>query len=217
MKGVTCCVCGSENKVQEYKNTNKYYCLKHRNHLDRYGYIKKRTMKDLNEIALYDNYAEIILYNKECEEIARAIIDLEDVDLVKNHKWCADFHSNTIYCRATINKKRCYLHRFIIDCDDKLNQVIDHKDNNGLNNRKSNLRICTQQENTRNCKKSKSNKSGIIGVYWNKSSNKWVSEITISYKNIRLGYFENFDDAVQARKEAEEKYFGEFAPSLRSN
>lgn len=58
------------------------YCQKHYNQIYKHGHIFNRTLMDLNEIIKHDNYAEIILYNKKCQEIARTKIDLEDVSKV---------------------------------------------------------------------------------------------------------------------------------------
>ena len=55
------------------------------------------------------------------------------------------------------------------------------------------------------------NTSGIAGVGWHKSSNKWMAYIAINKKQIHLGLFSKKEDAIKARKEAEEKYFGEFS------
>ena len=56
----------------------------------------------------------------------------------------------------------------------------------------------------------KTNKSGVSGVHWNKSANKWRAAIKYKNKHINLGYFEKLEDAGKARKDAEMKYFGEF-------
>lgn len=88
----------------------------------------------------------------------------------------------------------------------------DHIDRNQLNNRKSNLRPCTQQENSRNRSLSENNKTGITGVCWDEGKLKWRVSIGIDYKSKHIGYYLNFNDAVKARLEAEAKYFGEFAP-----
>lgn len=53
---------------------------------------------------------------------------------------------------------------------------------------------------------------GFTGVYWNKANEKWCSNIKVNNKTIYLGSFDLIDDAMRARKEAEQKYFGEFAP-----
>jgi hypothetical protein len=59
-------------------------------------------------------------------------------------------------------------------------------------------------------RKTKNNKSGIIGVCWNKREEKWVAQIMLNNKNIHLGRFDDLEEACEARKEAEIKYFGEF-------
>lgn len=79
-----------------------------------------------------------------------------------------------------------------------------------LNNRKSNLRICTHQQNCYNVKEYSHNTSGVTGVYFDKKNNKWCAKIKADGKNIWLGRYNTFDEAVKVRKEAEEKYFGEF-------
>jgi hypothetical protein len=61
------------------------------------------------------------------------------------------------------------------------------------------------------------NTSGVTGVGWNKDSQKWCAYICKNYEQIHLGYFDNFDDAVRARKDAEEKYFGEYAYDYSQN
>ena len=90
---------------------------------------------------------------------------------------------------------------------------VDHKhgENTKNDNRKSNLRICTSSQNNMNRKIFSNNKSGCTGVIWNKDTNKWIAYITVNKKRIHLGSFINFKDAKQARKEAEEKYFGEWS------
>ena len=62
-----------------------------------------------------------------------------------------------------------------------------------------------------NKKIAKNNSSGVTGVGWNKEQQKWTAKIGVNRKRIFLGYYANFDDAVKARKEAEEKYFGEWS------
>lgn len=93
------------------------------------------------------------------------------------------------------------------------NLLIDHKfgEKSRNDNRKSNLRIATRQENNRNHKVCIMNTSGVTGVTWDKNRNKWIAQIHINNKNIHLGRFISFEDAVKARKKAEEKYFGEFS------
>lgn len=58
---------------------------------------------------------------------------------------------------------------------------------------------------------SSNNTSGVTGVHWDKLNKKWKAQIGYNYKRIQLGSFDNFEDAVAARKQAEEKYFGEYS------
>ena len=65
----------------------KGYCGKHYAQIQKHGKILAKTRFDKNEIVIYDDYAEIILYDKKGNEKARALIDIEDVDKVKNIRW----------------------------------------------------------------------------------------------------------------------------------
>jgi hypothetical protein len=86
---------------------------------------------------------------------------------------------------------------------------IDHKDGNHYNNRISNLREATHSQNHMNHKLQRNNTSGVTGV--KQRGGKWQATIKVNGKDINLGYFYDFDDAVAARHDAEDKYFGEFA------
>lgn len=83
---------------------------------------------------------------------------------------------------------------------------IDHINGNKLDNRIPNLRDVTGQENSKNQKIYKRNTSGYMGVYWIKNRNMWRAKIYCNKKQIHLGYYKEFDDAVEARKEAERNY-----------
>jgi len=74
--------------------------------------------------------------------------------------------------------------------------------------------LCTNQENNFNKGLYSHNTSGVTGVSWDKSRNKWEAHIKLNQKKKHLGRYNNFEDAVKARKEAENKYFGEFAPKF---
>ena len=135
--------------------------------------------------------------------------DLEDYDKIKDYCWYVD-KENYIVTTDSHNK-RISFHRLVMNFPSVL--VIDHilGYDTRNDNRKHNLRICTQQENIMNCKLSKNNTSGVTGVYWGNRENKWISIIMVNRKQIYLGSFYNFEDAVKARKDAEKKYFGEFS------
>lgn len=81
---------------------------------------------------------------------------------------------------------------------------IDHIDRNGLNNRRGNLREVPRIQNARNNGVRRDNKSGVVGVYWAVTDRRWVPQITINKKAIRLGNFTDFDEAVCQRLVAEQ-------------
>lgn len=84
---------------------------------------------------------------------------------------------------------------------------IDHIDHDRTNNKISNLREVTRQQNSKNTKIRSDNKSGVTGVNWNKKTFKWYARIhDESGCEEHLGYFNNFDEARQARLKAESKY-----------
>ncbi|TCI99960.1 HNH endonuclease, partial [Cytobacillus praedii] len=141
--------------------------------------------------------------------IFKSAIDLEDVDKVKNIKWSVSKYGNQYDVFYLINPNReGLLHRFIMGSPE--GKHIDHIDGNTLNNRKSNLRACEHRENLRNTKMYSTNKSGHRGVTLHKKSGKWWAYIMVNYKHKSLGYYYDIEDAIKARKAAEEKYFGEF-------
>ena len=103
------------------------------------------------------------------------------------------------------------MHQIILPTKDGFAPEHIHGAKSKNDNRKENLRIATQSQNLMNTRLRKDNTSGVKGVHWRKDTHKWLATIWINKKPISLGCFENFDDAVKARKKAEEKYFGEFS------
>lgn len=99
--------------------------------------------------------------------------------------------------------------KFYFDTEDKI--VVDHINHRKYDNRKFNLRTASRSQNNMNVGLKSNNTSGVTGVRWNKNRNKWESYIVINKKYIYLGLFKEFEDAVKARRKAEEKYFGEYA------
>lgn len=97
-------------------------------------------------------------------------------------------------------RKNVRLHRWLIGCPEGLE--VDHINHNTLDNRKSNLRICTTFENQMN---KTNNSSGCVGVRWHSQGKKWNARIVINGKEKSLGMFKTFDDAVNARRKAEKE------------
>lgn len=144
-----------------------------------------------------------------------ATIDKEDEDLLQ-YKWCAVVKGKRIYAKrdALINGKRIsiYLHRAISEkflvLKQLKNERIDHIDGNGLNNVRSNLRVCTHSQNMMNRPKNSNNTSGYKGVW--KKSNRWRADIWVNSKKINLGSYRTIEEARDAYIEASKKYHGEF-------
>jgi hypothetical protein len=95
-----------------------------------------------------------------------------------------------------------------MDCPDGMD--VDHKNHNKFDNRKSNLRIVNRSQNMMNKSKRSDNTSGVTGIRFNKDINKWTATINENKKYHYLGSFDNIEDAIQARINAEKKYFGEY-------
>lgn len=83
---------------------------------------------------------------------------------------------------------------------------IDHENQNRADNRLCNLREATRTVNRRNASRNRNNTSGFTGVTFHSSVNKWCAQIVVNRKNIVLGYFTEIDEAVKARKLANERY-----------
>lgn len=88
---------------------------------------------------------------------------------------------------------------------------IDHRNGNRADNRWDNLRKAKKSQNMWNAKTPSTNTSGVKGVFWRKNRSRWLAQIKADGKQIYVGTFEKFEDAVAARKAAESKYHGEYA------
>jgi len=129
------------------------------------------------------------------------IVDNEDFQRVSQYRWSL---LNDKYATTWL---KGLMHRFILGVSEGI--IIDHINGNGLDNRKSNLRICSHVDNCRNRKMSKRNKSGYRGVH--KSGNSWISQIGIDGKRVYLGSFATVEEAANAYDNAAKENYGEFA------
>lgn len=86
-------------------------------------------------------------------------------------------------------------------------QHIDHINHDRTDIRLENLRLVTRKENSRNTSMSRRNKTGVTGVSWRKTNNKWYAQINSGIKQrVNLGYYDNIEDAIKARRDAEIRY-----------
>lgn len=165
--------------------------------MQKHGKILERTIYDKNEIMNCEYYLEICLYNRKCEEIARAKIDKDDLEKVKGYKW---YLNSCGYVVTKIGNKSLELHQLVLGI--KQGFMIDHRNTDTLDNRKQNLRHCTNSQNQMN--------KNAKGYFLNQKK-KWQVQIMVNKKSIRLGCFLREEEAKEVRKQAELKYFGEFA------
>lgn len=138
-----------------------------------------------------------------------AIVDSEDYPQLSKFIWFAESAHNTYYAVRKQNGKSIKRHRHITNAPPDL--VVDHIDHNGLNNQKTNLRLCTFAQNAKNIKSAAKKTSIYKGVHWHKNQKKWAAQITCDKKAHHLGYFKNQIQAAKAYDNAAKKLHKEFA------
>lgn len=139
-----------------------------------------------------------------------ALVDEEDYEMVSQFKWYAHLAHNIWYARRSVHTPRQFairLHRFILDAPSDMQ--VDHINGDGLDNRRANLRLCTETENNRNARK-KPGSSRFKGVHWHKASCKWCAAIQVNLRRLHLGLFDSEEAAHRAYCEASAKYHGKF-------
>lgn len=143
-----------------------------------------------------------------------ALVDDADYDWLSQWEWSALQGHKTCYAvRMSSNgdgkQETISMHREILKPPQGFQT--DHKDRNGLNNCRSNLRIATRSQNLANRGKRRKTTSKFKGISWKEGHQKWVAQITANGKHIHLGYFDLEESAADAYDAAALKYFGEFA------
>jgi len=139
-----------------------------------------------------------------------AIVDPDDYQKLAQYDWqLFESKSKNFYAVWFDGIKIVKMHRVIMNAP--AGKIIDHRDRDGLNNTKQNLRFATPSQNCCNCRRPKNCNSKYRGVCFHKHIKKWRAEI--HYNGIRehLGYFENEEDAAKAYDQAAKIYHGEFA------
>ena len=151
------------------------------------------------------------MYTVDGIEIARAKIDIDDVEKCKKYKWYLfnyDYR-DCGYAVTKINKKQnMFLHKFITRTNGEI--VIDHINCDKLDCRKENLRYANKSKNGHNRVPPAHNTSGFTGVSWNNSRNRWYVKLAVAGKKINLGSTIDLKSAILMRIKGEIKYFGEF-------
>jgi hypothetical protein len=144
-----------------------------------------------------------------------AKVDPADYKRLRKHKFIARNARNCFYAQmlepnVKTEKKLLLMHQVILKVPKGM--VVDHINNDTMDNRSANLRAATRAQNSRNRKKfPRKCSSKYKGVCLHKSSLKWQARIMLEKKRRNLGYFKNEIDAAKAYDEAAKKYHGEFA------
>ncbi len=139
-----------------------------------------------------------------------ALVDDEDFIWLNHHNWHAVWDYSNWYA---VRHRGIRMHREIMKAEK--GQEVDHKDGNGLNNQKENLRPATRMQNARNTKKHSNSKSRFKGVWLHPTSKRWQARITVNKERIHLGFFAKEQDAAAAYNVAVQKYHQDFGCTTR--
>jgi hypothetical protein len=193
------CSCGTSTIVRgsDIKKGKTHSCgCFNRDRIIEYNTTVK---KKYNDYEVQEDY--VIMYTSKNEPF---YVDLEDFWKVKDIYWYKDD-------KGYIKSSNISLHRLIMGNPDGFEVDHIHGHLTRDDNRKENLRLATPSQNTINSRLRSDNASGVTGVYWYPKYNKWAASISINKKQIGLGYFKKFEDAVEARRNAENQYYGEWS------
>lgn len=202
------CIVENCNSKIKYKNM----CSKHYTHMRRHGRILQRTRHDENEIVTHEGYSEIIIYDIGNNEKCRVKIDTDKIKDIIHIKWHIDKNG---YIAGLENGKQVKLHRKIMKPNKGIK--VDHMNRDKLDNRVGNLRIVNSSQSTMNRGIQKNNSSGVTGVKFDEKNSRWIARIGVYNKQIWLGSFNTANEAIEARRKAEEKYHGEYAADYQGD
>lgn len=142
-----------------------------------------------------------------------AIVDDEDYEWLNRHKWCALKHKSTFYAVRGVGPRKnfstVFMHRDILNPSPGMET--DHRNGNGLDNRRCNLRECTRSQNNANQRSHRGSTSKFRGVSWCDHSKRWVAQLNHNGTRVLFKRFSTEQEAALAYNDAALKYFGEFA------
>lgn len=137
-----------------------------------------------------------------------AIVDAADYARLSCDKWHASVRKGLVYAVAKSGRNKIYMHRVIMGA--KRGECVDHINNNGIDNRRSNLRFATHSQNMANARFEKGT-SGYRGVAWSRDQGKWKAKIKNHGRHINLGTFTDAADAARAYDAKALEIYGDFA------
>ena len=164
----------------------------------------QKSVQDLNDFVVTKHGVYVYTFNHAGKITGRMIIDRDDLDRVIVHKW--RFWAGNFFTGV---KQPISISRFIMNVTDP-KDVVDYINGDRSDNRKSNLRVTTQQMNMCNKELLSTNTSEFAGVSYDKDRKKWCPEIRLGGKKCYLGRYINKCDSVFARYYAETRLFGEY-------
>lgn len=171
---------------------------------NQYGNFKDGNIRCPILIERIDDYAKVTNPNTD----SVWLMDAEDLPLLDDYFWSKD--DKGYICRDTHSELGLLrLHRVIMNASKDVQ--VDHRNGNKSDNRKQNLRRCTNTENQHNVGRRPDNTSGYKGVGRYKSGNKWIARICCDGKRKHLGYYDTPEQAAQVYNEAAIRLHGEFA------
>jgi len=142
--------------------------------------------------------------------LLKALVDDRDFELLSKFAWYPQVKEQGVYAQTWIKTnrgaKQITMHSMLTGYP-----RTDHRDRNSLNNQRSNLRPCTNAQNSWNSGIYSTNKSGFKGVSFDRRTDSWRAQITFNYTNHNLGRFDTKEEAALAYNEAAQIFFGEFA------
>lgn len=146
------------------------------------------------------------------------VLDLADLPLVVGIRWCAHEKRCAVYASGSIPKDfgggSVFMHRLIIGVEHP-RVYVDHINHDALDNRRMNLRICSQAQNQRNKIKKDGTTSQYLGVSYQAArpelSKRWRAKIDHEGETIHIGYFASEEEAALARDIVAKELFGDFA------
>lgn len=145
-----------------------------------------------------------------------ALVDDKDYDYLNQWKWSyhpAGYAKRTIdTCKSNIRRTTAtvFMHRQICSLSN-LDAQIDHINGDGLDNRRSNLRVCTHAQNAMNKRKALNKTSNYKGVYFCKTHKRFIAQIKLNGKSTHVGIYRTEKEAAKAYNDAALKHFKEFA------
>lgn len=209
-KLTTCCICGEKSRAT-WKD-GKEYCTKHYMQMYHHGHILKRTIFDKNEWIKHDDYEECITYDKNLQPNGHVKFDLDDAEKLKKKKIYICNHNGKFYAIISeSNLHKIFAHRYVMGLQNEeysIRRVVDHINGDSLDNRKTNLRICSHKENMINIRKN----NKIIGVNLKKDG-RYSARIMNNYKSFNLGFYNTYEEAVLARIKKEKEICGDYGPN----